>query len=789
MKELFLYSFTSETSKEGDIKLEKTLVFFCPYKSLETRKSNIYNELRSYFHRNVLPDRIVVFCAYFNKSEIQNLFQFGSELYDYIPLFKLDEEESNVSIHSLQPSGDYKLAFGYPMEVDVLNEILNRGMVRIFNENGGLIVSQSAHHFVFPSGKHSDKFLRPGNVLLRGAQIQFLAFGIYTHFQGREYTNIYCDTSSINSLAYAYCNLMHDLNPDFKKSIHVESFGSYEGFESAKFAAPKESMFLISSSTSGNIIRRMVDDKRSIIENENICIVYGLDIEREFSDRVLCDLTINDKHNPEGIRSFESYNVKRGNLCKFCEDNSKPVEVKGDVFLLEKPTVNGLLIGKLDHSPRLKAFADYFKKGPCGESIIKCFYKENSQDAKKYEVYIDIEALLKHWTHRTSTHPFEVIFKKIEKYIQQNIPASLKYLIVLPDAASQIFADIIIEVANGYGVEIDKTKKISITDIASIDKTNTGSIGIVSSSVATGRNLLFISRALRIFEKTHRRFYFNLINRTSDSKHYEFLQSNLSIGEFGTGTHRIINVEQILCAHEAYDTPWHIEKEFLNILSEYFEETGSLSGIDKICMDRIQELDNSGSTNGLIDNLFFPSIKGKNLRIQQGFVFAPNQGTFIKESKQSDIYFIISTILNEIRSAGRLNQSEYVRNLLEPGNFVRYNDSIIQAALLRCAKSDELRYDLSEVFSLQMQAIIEDMINHIEDEHAEALPEIFYSIAIKKLRLTFFSLNSCISLIETKEELKNSVLLESLVKYIKAKVLGLQRASKPSKPIVKEEAE
>ena len=94
----------------------------------------------------------------------------------------------------------------------------------------------------------------------------------------------------------------------------------------------------------------------------------------------------------------------------------------------------------------------------------------------------------------------------------------------------------------------------------------------------------------------------------------------------------------------------------------------------------------------------------------------------------------MSSIINELRIKGRLDQSEYVRNVLDPGNFIRYNDGIIQASLLRAATNEELRYDLTEEMGSQMKRVLGDMIIHYGDSHSEGLNEFFYAIAIKKMR-------------------------------------------------------
>lgn len=56
-----------------------------------------------------------------------------------------------------------------------IKEIINQGLTNIFTKNGGLIEANGmAHHYVFPSGKHSSKFLRTANVLVKKAEIDFI---------------------------------------------------------------------------------------------------------------------------------------------------------------------------------------------------------------------------------------------------------------------------------------------------------------------------------------------------------------------------------------------------------------------------------------------------------------------------------------------------------------------------------------------------------------------------------------------------------------------------------------
>ncbi|WP_374542306.1 hypothetical protein, partial [Flavobacterium sp.] len=131
-------------------------------------------------------------------------------------------------------------------------------------------------------------------------------------------------------------------------------------------------------------------------------------------------------------------------------------------------------------------------------------------------------------------------------------------------------------------------------------------------------------------------------------------------------------------------------------------------------------------------------------------------------------------------------QSEYVRNILDPGNFIRFNDGIIQTCLLRASKSEELDYSLSDDASLQMKSILGDMIIHINDDHAEALNEFFYAIAIRKLKFIPFVIEDCISLLEEQTDYnKKDSILKGLVEYIKENILEKENSQDKFKNLPK----
>jgi len=772
MKGMFIYSYNQSVKKDSsDSYLLKNLVLFLPYKNVIKIKGDIAVQLRDYFHSNTLPNRLIIICFEFNKTDVSELFHEESDIYDYIPRYNYSDD--SIVIMSMNKSGDFEKIHGKLKKREIDN-LYNRGMVKIFNENGGLIVSK-AHHFQFPSGKHSDRFLRAGNVLINGVEIIFIASALVRHYRKTSFKSIYSDTSSINSLAYAFIGLKKELDPELTDSISVESFGSYQLFERLKFDASKDSLFIISSSTSGSIIDRMInlESRSKKIDLQNISIIFGLNVNKLYTKQVICDLTFNKNNNPEGLETFVTYNVTRGINCNLCESGSKALLVQGDVFLLEKPIVSTKTLGVNSVPNYLKGFKHYYnKKNSSSEPLIRSHFKEKGVGNKKYEIFIDTEKLLNEWKNRNrNSHPYRAILRKIEKHIVQNIPSSTKYLIVLPDKSSKLLAKIILEVlqTNGSSISIKAILNPNRESLESIDEEESGAIVIINSSVVSGRNLLFLSRALRDYELSYQRIYFNLISRTSDKDSFLFLESNIGYGEFGPNTHKIVNVEKLFCTKESHETPWHIEENQIKLFQEFCEENKDCEELEKFCSDRILELTSSGKRKGFSNNLFFPNIKMEALEIRNGFAFAPSQDgkeheLFINNSYQSEVYFIISTILNHLRNNKELQQSEYTRTLIDPGNFIRFNDGIIQASLLRAATREELNYSLSDEESFKMRSVLEDMILHIEDEHAEALNEFLYAIAINKLKLSNSDLKICVNLllrtkfIKTKQSVAKGIL-------------------------------
>lgn len=142
---------------------------------------------------------------------------------------------------------------------------------------------------------------------------------------------------------------------------------------------------------------------------------------------------------------------------------------------------------------------------------------------------------------------------------------------------------------------------------------------------------------------------------------------------------------------------------------------------------------------------------------------------------QVDIFVVVSALLNNVRqleSKDSLRSCQYQRKVLAPSNFVRFNDGVIQAALLRAARNGELNYVVTEDsrYSSEMTDHILKTVDKATSEDGEALTEFLFAIASNSLRLEERDRDWIIKTILNGQH-KVPVIVSTLAKGIEAHVL------------------
>lgn len=720
---LFIFQYADANHFQGT----KTITVVFSNQEILDNQEYIADEIKIFFEQNTASDYVVVLLPYYLSAENRSWF-----IEDKVTTFKRlpgrskEYFENHYFVYTYEKDGSAK---AFPKRLvkeheSFLKNIYRHGNTEIFKKNGGLVESSIDHHFVFPSKKHCSKFIRTGNVLVHSSELFFIALQLLPFF--KEQKTIYCDTSSINVLPFALFELKRRFGDKYSFPA-IESFKSYEVFESRKIPFGSDDFILISSSTSGNIIDRLFTDR--LATKNQILLIYYLGPEKRFRDNesnILCNLTKSESFS-SGVEQFETYPNELA--CQLCKNHSYPIQIKGDVFLTVKPKISKVLLSSTSkHVPNfLNEFVNDYrinKSTSPNEAIIRAFYKETKGDSEvNYETYIDTSRI----------YGTDVFKGKLEQLINKFIPANTKYIIYLPDESSKKLANIVVSKIQ-WKVEPSLLK---LDDYLSGKLTNIdGSAVIIASCIVTGKNLLQLSKLMRPFNKLSLIYFIGVLG-TSNEGYQNDLKNNLIKGKVKSDERPFVAVETIFCSLDKYNTTWQREKQFLEtyIIPEVDEEN-PLYGYIK---ERLVILRNNKQTIGLTDDVFLTSHKGDRLYLRKNFAF----WKFDYEEEdifQSEVYFSINSIINflenkEITDEGSLRQSTYVRNLLSADNFQRFNDGIIQACLLRAAKPEYFAYDLDVDSSTQIKTLIESMLDKHNTEHGEALMEFLLALGMKILRL------------------------------------------------------
>lgn len=756
MSQFYIYSYTylkdtspraqqmpgNEREQVTDKVNTSATIIFCEN---EVSISSIQADLKTFYETHSQTDEIYVFGGEYIKTSLLQAFDGKvEETFRYIPKAHQLHLRDHLYVYMFDEAGKYQLIISgknKPSE-EIFQSMFNEGLLNIFVSRGGLIESKETHHYVFPSGKHCDKFLRTGNILLHGSEIYFIAFNLLASYNHDEHKQIFCDTSSINTIAFALVELKRRLL--FLKSKpytmpSIESFSSYEGIVKADGKRLENSLILISASTSGNILDRIVH-KHPIVNENDITILYFLGPRNAYlknKDHILCNLTHTDD-NINGIQLYPTYN---SSSCDLCQRGSHPVMINGDIMLPESPKIQRIIFTVKDAPNGLNSFVREFGGHKHLEhTVIKVNYKEGSTSNLKYEIYFDFY----HVINKISKGEKRYLnfARKLNDYINQYIPSNVRYFICLPDEGSIALAGYILEHIKGNYATGKLPKIINFDDCATIDEKEVGSAVIVASCISNGKNLLYLSRALRTREHLKLVYFIGLARMTNEEL-LDFLKSNLRQGAYGKETNSFHAVETFFFDNAVKNTSWVEELEFLKKLTEFDEDRNggqNSAATDFGIADRITAIEESMSTTvkGMANEIFFEStFDATPLQLRKNYAFL-NFPNYHENISQADTYFTISAILNKVRNSkdGRnLNQSDYIRNLIDPNNFNRFNDGIIQASILRAAHSSELAYHMNSELSLEMKGILETIIRHNKSEQGEALLEFLYAIATEKLSL------------------------------------------------------
>lgn len=712
MRGYFIFDFESEKSKN-------IVVLYCAGERLD--KKSLSSCIKKYCDHRIPPDKIIIIAPRDKRNKVSDIVdseRFNQRLKSYTRYRNPSPVECWFYGANGRVIGD--------VDDNRVKEVKRHGLFSIFHTRNGMQESTPEYHYIKPSGSHSNNFIRTANVLVDGAEIQFIAFCCleYLHesFRNNELQHIYCDTGAIHSIGQS----INDLRRRLLNNSHdatIDSFGSYEGLNEHEFRHPRKSLVLISASTSGGLEAEVKSIHPEITSERIVTIFYH---GHSPSGQVVCNL-IDKEEGPEGYAPTENYEPEK---CLLCDSGSTAVPVTGDQFLVESVVPNAVIL-RTKHAPD---WLSPFVKNYQGTSAIRANYSRNESKSNR-SIFFDVRQLLSNQRIGDECR-FE---QRLGNLLNRSLPATLSRIVYMTDDSSRWMAESIREFANDRGID-----EIEMSSLAEVERDiddhvrEEGSTVVVASAVATGRSLLTASQVLREAQTNNAISYFVGIARMSGQSKLRSLRGNVTY-EDRPGDYPFCLVDSVFLPLDSSEdgAPWREEIALINELIGDISDESLISNL----RDRKSFLASSASKTqrGLTNELFLRDVNGNNLNLRPGFAFYNfdyQQG----DINQAEVMFTIMSVLHYVRQdrgvdfGSRADVAD--RLVLDPICFERFNDGVIQAALLRATRRTELDYSIAPEKSKQMALILEAILRNAESESGEAALEFLLALATGKLQLT-----------------------------------------------------
>ncbi len=652
--------------------------------------------------------------------------------------------------------------------------IQHEGANWIFRNHHGMLEASESHHYVKPSLRHTDRFIRSGSVLVNGVEIDFLCIWLLPLLT-QNIKHVYTDSSTINSIAYALVLLRNRLAPEAERVFPtIQSFESYKGLNPDTFADRAHSLVLVSASSGGAMMQDLVGKHR--IDSNRLCTLFYLG-ESLPVGRILCNLT-RSEHNPQGY--LPAIVTKSGDRGPF-PIHSLPVHILAEAFVPENPAVEAVQVS-LDDIPK---WWNSFKHSFVGRECVRCFSPDPAEvdmsKPPKHPVAIDVNQAL-----RFST-PFS---SKLKQILMTAVPATLETIIGFEDAGSKSMVVRLRKVLRQRTTRPKGVRGIAAAQYAGrngegfgVEVNDLSSCCVVCSILADGTRLLDIAQILRNRQRNHAiAFIVGLVASPSEKDLREF-KSNLCYSQSGVpyAFHAVESIE-LPRVFRGEPTPWHEELRFW---TEQLQDMPpkKRANLSRIVESRVVELQNPDGGRGFVHAAFLAGAMPP-LKLRPNSVFTEGLSPDLPFS-QADMFLAATAVLHNMRTrkvgAGRLEQHPHKRTVVSPTLFYRFSDGVIQAAFLRAATSTELDYRMDRSMSKLMGDVLIGIFQKPDSQRAEALTEMLYAIACGKLRLLREDLNAFLTRIEPRLAQKPKFELETLLcRIIRKKFLNA--APKSNRP-------
>lgn len=690
---------------------------------------DIDTPIKDYLSENINPEIAYII---FN-SEISNV---EKSVFD-----RFNSSTVKVFItYSLNGDFQFEKTVDAIKEKVIIEQIKEQVLKGIFLKHDSILKASSESYFVVASRKFATHFVRIANLFKNSNEISIISILLLPYINNNiDY--IYCDTPTIFSLIYS--SLLYKLKENKDYKIPEIRFYSSSDLKSEDFDKTKNSIYIISTSINGTLPTRIVEFG---IDWSNVIVLFSFDEIKKPRYKYL----FKDKRNELIDQSF--YSLPKEEFEKKYPHKIFPIKFEDQQFIPTQPMVSKFLLAKEDAPDFVNLFHSNYGK----YNIISCFNDINAIGNKR-DLFFDITKLLDGDNYFTN---------KLHKQVINKLPSTKLIFIYIDNENSKALSDYIIRKSKRNIIN----KSISeFENDKTLDENGKYNFYVISSCISNGKKVSKCSMLLRKFKDANINFISGFV-RCNDKIILRNIKANLTYGEYSFSTYSFYAIEEIYLPNEdSSSLSWEGEKK---LIEEVLNDQYSQLNIDRSLplIKYLKKRINVLNGKGLINELYLPSIKLKSFELNKNFAFFKDTEWLPKDINQSQVYFTILSVLHNYRLIKGVKQTLYERYILDPENFIRFNDSIIRATFLRCCTKEELNYDLDFKASEKMLNIILGLVNDLS-KGDNIIYEFLLAICLNRVNLDVIHLKVLHSKLIS-SEYSSDYILKFYLQYINEKIIS-----------------
>jgi hypothetical protein len=567
---------------------------------------------------------------------------------------------------------------------------LQAGLAQVFDPKLVIVTAPAGFAFHKPSSRRSSFFIRADLALATSAAVFFVAFAIFHRLLlsyrclPQELKLLFVDTMAVASTAFALREILSlsGVNP----LPQVDSFHSYGGFSEVRSPLPDTSLCIISASSSMNLHRQWIEQKR--LSSRDVVTLVTFD---DAPDREHALYAMPSRTRPEELRPSAKYDIR----------------IEGENFFPVMEPARKVLLTTTHHA--CGAYTAAFFQ--LHDSRVFGTYTASPGSQTRRSVYIDADQLLAAPTFR----------RWVDQKVPQWLKAGTTQIVFQEDQASRVLAQHIAYIATA--LRLPPPKVLPASSVSPRTVTNDGSIVCVGAVVGGGNALLALSRELRNCHQGARLYVIGF-QAVESAPRVETFDKNLKYSSHGAAI-EVLRMRTFLASES-------VAESFRDELSALYS---GVAPVPTVLLERADKL-RAGPGAAPVMLPTGPDLQ-EDLNLNEDFAFWPKG--YAAGPHQAEVIGTISAILQNARTNTSIDVEQRLRSpmlkqvALDPENFARFNDGVIQAALLRAALPSELDFRGDEEASRYVAALLMRMASRYADAQVPTL-EFLNAIAIRRLQ-------------------------------------------------------